>query len=159
MADTSSANPAWLEELDGTLKTSSPENEFPRTIARLIKEYLDSDDEKAGATFAQRVDNLYDDVYLPKFDGYNGKKKGWTGFLIAFYEILFGVGVRLPYDDARQDKLIQLLCELRKLPARSAKIFVVSTPPYMAPHPALLPKGALANWFMWFKSSNPSFPG
>ena len=160
MADASSAKPAWLEELDETLQSTSPAYEFPRAIAGLIKEYLHCDDENASATFAQRVDDLYDGIYLPKFDGYRHKKKGWTSFLIVFYDILFGVGLRIPYDDARQDKVIQLLCELRKLPARSVKIFVVSTrrPLHLISH-SFLSKFQRLTVPCGSKPSNPSSAG
>ncbi|KAK3897545.1 hypothetical protein C8A05DRAFT_19710 [Staphylotrichum tortipilum] len=117
---------AWLTELDDTLATQAPEDEFSRILAGLIKEYLLCDDDGVAATFATRFDDLYAAVYEPRFNGYSGEKKGWTGFLHAFYAELFRVSGKIQYDDPQQGKVIQLLRALRKLPPRAVKLFVQS---------------------------------
>jgi hypothetical protein len=133
MADTvSQAKPEWLKLLDEYLflEESSQalpiDESFDRILASMVKEYLLCDDVDAASTFAQRFDALYGAVYEPRFNGYNKTHKGWTGFLIAFYRMLLGAAAELRYDDPKQDKVVQLLVELRRLPSRAVKIFVVS---------------------------------
>ncbi len=84
------------------------------------------EDPDAAATSARRVDELYGTVFEPKFNGHVGTHKGWTGFLRTFYENLFYVAMEMRYDDPLQDKVIQLLVELRKLPTHHVRVFVVS---------------------------------
>lgn len=127
------SKPAWLKFVDEYLGLEEegsqvrPINEsFDSILASMVKEYLLCDDADAAAIFARRFDDLYGAVYEPRFNGYRKRKKGWTGFLITFYEMLLGVAVEVRYDDPKQDKVVQLLVELRKLPARVVKIFVVS---------------------------------
>jgi hypothetical protein len=125
------AKPAWLEVLDDNLSRFSEPNaevDFDYILGGVIKEYLLCDDTDAPAVFARRFDTLYETVYEPKFNGYNQQKKGWTGYLITFYENLFEAATAIRYHDPLQDKVIQLLVELRKLPTHTVKIFVVSLP-------------------------------
>jgi hypothetical protein len=120
--------PGWLPVLnDLARRRGNIEEDFESVIATLFRDYLlsDDDDNDAPATFAQRFDNLYGEVYEPKFNGYNGKKKGWTGYLLVFYETVFSVALAMDYDEPKQIKVIQLLSELRKLPTHAVKIFVV----------------------------------
>ena len=118
--------PGWLPVLDDmVLNRQDPEEDFPSTLATIYKDYLLSDDDDAPATFARRFDDFYKEVYEPKFNGYNGEKRGWTGYLVAFYETVFSVAVAMDYDEPKQIKVIQLLLELRKLPTHAVKIFVV----------------------------------
>jgi hypothetical protein len=119
------SKPAWLAELDETLATEAPDD-FSRMLAGLIRGYLLCADDDAAATFALQFDDLYGRVYEPCFNGYRGQKKGWTGFLHAFYSELFWTSKKIRYDDPNQDKVIQLLSELRKLLPRAVKVFVVS---------------------------------
>ncbi|KAL2166563.1 hypothetical protein VTG60DRAFT_2510 [Thermothelomyces hinnuleus] len=120
--------PGWQPVLDDILRTCNPESDhhIEYLIASLIKEYLLSNDHGAAAVFARRFDEIYGTVYKPKFDGYRRSKKGWTGYLTIFYELLFRTAVQIQYDDPKQEKVIELLVELGKLPSRPAKIFVSS---------------------------------
>ncbi len=95
------SKPSWLTALDGTLATKAPDDEFNRILAGLIKEYLLCDDDGAAATFASRFDDLYGAVYEPRFDGYRGQKKGWAGFLHAFYSQLFWTSRQIRYNDPK----------------------------------------------------------
>jgi hypothetical protein len=123
--------PRRLQPLEETIEGGSAEGPWglDYILSSMIKEYLLSDRDDAAPTFARRFDDLYGDVYVPKFNGYSGQKKGWTGYLIAFYGTLFTSAVAMQYDDPKQDKIIQLLVELRKLPVHAVKIFVVSPLP------------------------------
>ncbi len=139
--------PAWVqfleEELDGfrdDLSTdeeedfaSGKEEDFAFILMTLIGEYMFCEDPDAPVTFARRFDDLYAAVYEPRFNGYNGTHKGWTGYLKAFYESLFSLAMEIRYDDPLQEKVIQLLVELRKLPTHRVKVFVVSLLPLLRP--------------------------
>lgn len=121
--------PAWLQLLDDNLARFSETNaevDFDHHLARATKKYLLCDDADAAVKFARLFDDMYAAVYEPKFNGYNQTKKGWTGYLIGFYDNLLHTAVAMRYDDPLQDKVIQLLVELRKLPPHADKIFVVS---------------------------------
>ncbi|KAL2147923.1 hypothetical protein VTI28DRAFT_3401 [Corynascus sepedonium] len=121
--------PGWQPVLDDRLRTCSDpnsEHHLEFIIASLLKEYLLSDDDGTAAAFARRFDDLYYTVYEPKYNGYGGEKKGWTGYLIAFYDTVCETAVQVRYDDPKQDKLVGLLVELGKLPPRAVKIFVQS---------------------------------
>ncbi|KAK4236787.1 hypothetical protein C8A03DRAFT_35309, partial [Achaetomium macrosporum] len=113
--------PAWLQYLDENLgiepdSASSPVSEnldaTPPSICYVLsvktKEYLLCEDDDAAARFARQFDDLYASVYEPEFNGSYGSQKGWTGYLNKLY----------------QDKIIQLLLELRKLPPHAVKVFV-----------------------------------
>ncbi|KAK3290519.1 uncharacterized protein B0H64DRAFT_412709 [Chaetomium fimeti] len=113
----------WLPVVDDLIR-GGPEGDFESIVATILKEYLLSDDDDAPATFARRFDDLYSEVYEPRFNGFNGTKKGWTGYLEVFYETVFAVAVGMEYDDPKQVKVIQLFSELRKLPTHVVKIFV-----------------------------------
>ncbi|KAK0666411.1 hypothetical protein QBC41DRAFT_150436 [Cercophora samala] len=102
---------------------SSYENTIAPHIAQLFQEYLLSDDESSTAATALKFDSMYEDLYLPNYNGRgNGRKKGWTGYLSYFYETVFVIAKHIPYNDPLQDKVIQLLLELKKLPSRATKI-------------------------------------
>jgi hypothetical protein len=118
--------PGWLPLLnDRARPRGNAEDDFESMIATIFRDYLLSDDDDAPAKFAQRFDDLYGEVYEPKFNGYNGKKRGWTGYLLVFYDTVLSVALAMDYDEPKQIKVIQLLSELRKLPTHTVKIFVV----------------------------------
>ncbi|KAK4034498.1 hypothetical protein C8A01DRAFT_18713 [Parachaetomium inaequale] len=118
--------PGWEPMLDDWLRPQDPEHQIGPILAGVLHEYLLSDDAiaDAAAAAARRFDDLYSTVYEPRFNGYRKTHKGWTGYLIVFYELLFSVAVEMHYDDPKQDKIIQLLAELRKLPPHAVRIFV-----------------------------------
>jgi hypothetical protein len=126
-----SQKPAWLEALDERLRVYAPHSassppDLEYVLSAKIKEYLLCEDDDAAARFARHFDNFDFSVYKPKV---NRQAKGWTGYLELFYEIIVDVAVEARYDDPVQDKIIQLLLELRKLPPRTVKLWVVSTDP------------------------------
>ncbi|KAL2147924.1 hypothetical protein VTI28DRAFT_3402 [Corynascus sepedonium] len=120
--------PGWQPLLDDIIHVYSDpnsEHHIKYIIVSLIKEYLLSNDDSAATTFARRFDDLYGTVYEPKYNGYRGKK-GWTGYLLIFYQTLCRTAVQIRYDDPKQERLVRLLVELGKLPSRSVKVFVQS---------------------------------
>lgn len=129
MATNGTAKPLWAQVLDEQLERfpdSIPLNlDFGHILNSMIRDYLFCDEFDAAATFARRFDDLYATVYEPRFNGYNGKHKGWTGYLIAFYESWFRLTKTMRYDDPTQNKVIQLFVELGKVPPHHARIFIV----------------------------------
>ncbi len=132
MATDGTAKPLWMQRLDERLERfpdSRPLNvDFDYILFSTIRDYLFCNETDAAATFARRFDDLYATVYEPRFNGYNRKHKGWTGYLIAFYRNWFYLTQEMRYDDPAQDKVIQLFVELGKLPPHHAKIFIVGSP-------------------------------
>ncbi|KAK4142514.1 uncharacterized protein C8A04DRAFT_13138 [Dichotomopilus funicola] len=124
--------PGLRPHLDAIL--SSPEGEdIVFKIAAMLKEYLlpelcgyDKGSSPTSAEMALRFDNLYEEVYLPLYNGFRGKHKGWTGYLCLFYSEVFEAAFRAPYDDPAQTKVVELLQALRDLPGRTAKVFLAS---------------------------------
>ncbi len=131
MATDGTAKPLWMQRLDEELErfpdSTSPNVDFGYILDCMIRDYLFCDEPDAAATFARRFDDLYATVYEPRFNGYNRKHKGWTGYLLAFYEGWFYLTETMRYDDPMQDKVVQLFVELGKLPPHRVKIFVVSS--------------------------------
>ncbi|KAK3310890.1 uncharacterized protein B0T15DRAFT_54137 [Chaetomium strumarium] len=115
-------DPGSVPDLEPEVEDAEPED-IASVLASKIREYLLCRDDDAAARFARQLDDLYASVYEPKFGEFRGRQ-GWTGYLNAFYEVLFGAAVEMPYHDPLQDKVIHLLLELRKLPPHSVKVFV-----------------------------------
>ncbi|KAK0739425.1 hypothetical protein B0T21DRAFT_346739 [Apiosordaria backusii] len=119
--------PLWVMRIEKDFFSEDNQTEYENTIVpaivQLLMSYLLSEDENAAAATAHKFDSMYEDLYLLKYNGSGGRKKGWTGYLSFFYETVLHVSRYISYDDPLQDKIVQLLLELRKLPPHSAKIF------------------------------------
>jgi hypothetical protein len=81
------SKPAWLlfleeefPELDADAQPATAGEahhfEFDCIIAAVIKQFLLSEEPNAPATFAKRFDDLYETVYLPRYNGHRVNKKG-----------------------------------------------------------------------------------
>ncbi|KAK4202021.1 hypothetical protein QBC40DRAFT_277246 [Triangularia verruculosa] len=121
------SEPLWvtiIKENKYLNEDSDYENTIAPDIAELFKSYLLSEDHNAAAATAIKFDSMYEEVYVPKYNGCgeSGRKKWWTGYLSYFYEAVFVITKHISYDDPLQDKVVHLLLELKKLPSRSAKI-------------------------------------
>lgn len=76
---------------------------------------------------AQQIDSFYEHQFLPSQPIFQKQKaKGMIEFLGALDVLICDLGRLLHYDDVRQDALIQLILELRKLPPRQVEIWGVS---------------------------------
>ncbi|KAK7937804.1 uncharacterized protein PG986_014672 [Apiospora aurea] len=80
--------------------------------------------QRLGVEAAQQVDDLYSNEYLPsdplmKFQD----DKGMGGFLSCLYEMVFDLARAIPHEDDLQDRLVQFLVELAKLPTEEVKIW------------------------------------
>lgn len=95
-------------------------------LAIMLKDLLLSDSDSTAADTARLIDNYYEQEFLPsdplmKFLD----DKGIGGFLTTFYELVFNLARLIPYNNSNQEKLVQLILELRKLPPRQLKIWEV----------------------------------
>lgn len=123
--------PGLRPHLDAMLRILN-EDDIVFKIAGMLKEYLlpepcgyDASSGPTATEMALQFDNLYEDVYVPYFDGFRKTHKGWTGYLRLFYSELFTAAFVVPYDDPAQQKVVELLEALRHLPGRTAKVFLV----------------------------------
>ena len=119
----------WMEYLDGEMATTEADP-VTHCLAQIIRDTLLSTDESRAAGAAHRIDAYYQDEYLPsdpflKFSD----DKGMAGFLNSLYGLVFDVARLIPYRDALQDTLIQVIVELRKLPPKPCKIWDVRYSP------------------------------
>ena len=95
-------------------------------LAKMLKDFLLSDGDSTATDTARLIDNFYGQVYLPsdplmKFeDG-----QGIETFLVGFYELIFALARFIPYNSSDQDKVVQLMLELRKLPPKQLRIWEV----------------------------------
>ncbi|KAK3327052.1 hypothetical protein B0T19DRAFT_151298 [Cercophora scortea] len=113
--------PEWLKLLQE--HADFDDQHITCIIETILIQYLLSSDADATTTTAGKYDALYGEVYEPKFNGYAGTKKGWSGYLSLFYGTLFRIVDLIPYDDPTQDKIVQLVVELKKLPPHACKIW------------------------------------
>ena len=132
MSDTtkSTKEEPWLTNFE--LETGDTGNTYEEDLAVILKDFiLDSsaDFTTLGAMTARKIDTFYRQEYLTadplmKFQ----EDKGLGGFLWVFYELVCTLAKLIPYNDitSKQDKLVTLLAELRKLPPQCVKIWHVS---------------------------------
>ncbi|RYP65984.1 hypothetical protein DL771_008031 [Monosporascus sp. 5C6A] len=89
----------------------------------ILRDALLSIDEAAVKDAAHLIDSYYSDTYLSldplvKFE----QGKGIAGFLKELWDAVFGLAELLSFDDPKQDKLVEVILELRKLPPKSFNI-------------------------------------
>lgn len=130
MVETSISRDAGIAFLDETIsETHGPDYEGDETyeLANILKRLLVEN----GITpqeAAQQIDSFYEHDWLPIQPMWVRKKKtkGMSDFLATPYDLICDLGRVLHYDDVRQNTLIQLILELRKLPPRQVEIWEVS---------------------------------
>lgn len=115
----------WITQFDKEI-IECGEGTSEHFLAKMLKDFLLSDGDSTAADTARRIDDFYEQVYLPsdplmKFeDG-----QGIGAFLVGFYELIFALARFIPYNSSDQDKLVRLIQELRKLPPRQLRIWEV----------------------------------
>lgn len=116
---------AYLEEEIA----SCGEGTFECDLDNIMKDFLMSTSDPAAPDTALRIDTYYWKIYLPSDPLMKFKEdKGIAGFLYYLYELVFDMARLVPYYDPKQDMLVQLILELRKLPAKTFKIWNVRWP-------------------------------
>lgn len=119
------SNEPWTAQFDKELNDWTAEG-VENAFAVVLKDFLLSDGDPTAAETAHEIDDLYTQEYLPsdpllKFSD----DQGMEGFLGDFYQIFFTLARLIPYDNSKQDRLIQVILELRKLPPKQFKIWKV----------------------------------
>lgn len=113
---------AYLEEEISETYEGDETYELAYILKRLIAE-----DGITPQEAAQQIDSYYEDDLLPSQPILQKEKaKGMINLLGALDDLICGLGSVLHYNDVRQDALIQLILELRKLPPRQVVIEDVS---------------------------------
>lgn len=88
-------------------------------LGSMIKDLLLSNDEDAAQATAHRVDAYYWEKNLDSGPLFVYQKDDpLFGFLSFFYQLIIDMVEQLRYDDSRQDKLVQLVIELSKIPPK-----------------------------------------
>ena len=123
-----SSQEPWFAYLEEEI-VSCGEGTFECDLDNIMKDFLISKCDPAAPETALRIVTYYWENYLPsdplmKFED----DKGIAGFLNHLYELVFAMARLIPYNDSRQDMLVQLILELRKLPAKPFKIWNVRWP-------------------------------
>ncbi|RAO74256.1 uncharacterized protein BHQ10_010268 [Talaromyces amestolkiae] len=109
---------AYLEEEISEAYEGDETYELAYILKRLIAE-----DGITPQGAAQQIDSYYEDDLLPSQPILQKEKaKGMINLLGALDDLICGLGSVLHYNDVRQDALIQLILELRKLPPRQVVI-------------------------------------
>ena len=127
-ASSQTTNLPWLLWLDEEIK-GAIEEDYTNGLCIALKDFLLSTSDTAAADTALRVDALCQETLLDgdpllKFQD----DKGISGFLNALWETFFEVVKRVPYSDPKQDELVQLIHELRKLSPKPFNIWKVRIP-------------------------------
>jgi hypothetical protein len=125
MLQTEKLNQPWLKWLEEDSKYYD-EGSWQVNLNHILMEFLLSENSDAAAA-ARQIDTNYSQEYVAQdrlvvacLD------QGMENYLWFFYEILFSAVKLIPYDDARQKNLVQLLVELQRLPARPFLLWDVS---------------------------------
>lgn len=122
---TVTATEPWLNYIDD--EVAQEDDPIILEILSALKDLLTSESETVAEGVAHRIDRCYSDTSLSvnpsvKFQ----KDKGMGSFLNSLWDAVFDVAEVVPYDDPRQDRLINLILELRKFSPRPFNINGVS---------------------------------
>ncbi|RYP12531.1 hypothetical protein DL765_007267 [Monosporascus sp. GIB2] len=110
----------WLAFIDNEFDIEGYSTRVELLI--ILRDTLLSIDEAAAKDGAHRIDSYYSDTFL-SFDPLVkfAEDKGMAGFLNELWDAVFDLAELLPFDDPKQDRLVAVILELRKLPPKSFK--------------------------------------
>lgn len=127
--DDATATEPWREELTREISEDAAGG-VASQVSSILLDLLTTFPEhgpEAAREAARRIDADYGDAYLPSDPLLKGADdRGMTMFLERLYGLILSVVTFIDCDDARQDALVQLVAELRKLPPKAFKIMDVS---------------------------------
>ena len=117
----SASNPAgheWVDKFpdEYPLDDCDP---VDKTLVEALQKYLLSNGTITAAEVARQVDKCF-------YDWLSEVSKHPESFIQDFYDINFCLAKVISYGDVRQDRLVEVMLELRKLPTRQLKIWGVS---------------------------------
>jgi hypothetical protein len=115
----------WVAYLDEEIAFND-EDTLDHYLATIIKDLLLVNNYTAVADVARQIDAYYSGEFLRsdpllKFQD----DKGMEIFLSILYRLVFDLAELISYKDSRQDTLVELILELRKLPPKQLKIWKV----------------------------------
>lgn len=118
---------AYLAEEIAIYEGYGDPSKLPSIFLDLFTTYRDEDCQTATHNVTRRINAEYWDVYLPSDSLIKSQEdKGMAEFLSRLNNLVFGLALLIGYDDPRQDALLQVLVELRKLPPKPFKVWRVS---------------------------------
>jgi hypothetical protein len=85
----------------------------------IIKDYVETSSRLSAVQAAQRLDNL-ESSKRPLNEGEHAE--GSDGFLLEFWEVFVATIKQIPHDRDAQDRIVDLLVELEKLPTISTEV-------------------------------------
>ncbi len=118
----------WITQLDKEIDILGEEGSLDYDLAIILKQLILSDGDSTAADIARKIDNYYDQQFRPsdplmRFED----DQGMGSFLFAFWQtVCISFARVIPYNNNNQEKLVQLVLELQKLPPRQFKISGVS---------------------------------
>lgn len=125
-AETAGQEEPWSAQIDKEIASDKDEG-IPSTLPSILRDLIvvyPQDGPPAAQEAARHVDADFWDAYLPWDQTQGAGRDGAAGinFLARLYQVTLSIVRFIPYDDSRQDALIQLLLELRKLAPRPGKV-------------------------------------
>ena len=116
----------WIAPFEQELKRLGTD-EIPLALGNILKEFLLSDDDAVMIKTARRIEDFYEKEFYqidPKLERQDkeGNDLGMEDFLFSFYQVFFSLAKFIPYNTSTQQKLLLLLLQLRKQPAKAVKL-------------------------------------
>ena len=126
MSQTEKLSQPWLKWLEEDSKYFD-EGSWQMDLYHILTKFLQS--ENSDAVYAARqVHTNYSQLYVAQHEYVlSCLDKGMDEYLSRFYDILFSTVRFIPYDDPKQEKVVQLLIELHNIPAQPFIVDNVST--------------------------------
>ncbi len=118
--------PRWLTQLDSRWPQRGTSLRY--ALSRVLREYLLCEDADAAATYAKRFDDFYHTVFLERFNtSSKDVTQHWSGYLLAFYQVVYEAAEYMAYDDPLQDKVVALFGVLSGYPWKAQWIYLVGS--------------------------------
>lgn len=117
----------WITQLDKEIDILG-NGTLEYDLAIILKQLFLSDGDSTAADIARKIDNYYDQQFRPSDPLMRFQDdQGMQSFLFAFWQAVYIAFARvIPYNNNNQEKLVQLVLELQKLPPRQFKLSGVS---------------------------------
>ena len=118
---------AFIEKEVQSQESHTAQSELPTIIRDLVTTYP-SQGRGAAERAAHRIGADYREVFLPSIVNFSDRDdNGWGIFLGKLYGLCLSAGRLINYEDARQDAIVELFVQLRRLPYQIATIRNVSS--------------------------------
>lgn len=116
----------WVARFDKHLSDWGEEGPCEIALAGILKDAFLSVDHSTAVKTAQRLRSFYENKYVHwDFFGKDPDDKGMRYFHGCFNDVAFVLAMLLPYNSSAQEQLVQLIFELRQVPAKQFKVWGV----------------------------------